>query len=122
MGREHAWGAAIGAGVGTGAGLVAGGGKIGTAALGGAGFPAGMKAGDLASMSTVDAILYNMETTDINLGDLVKKSFEEKFAANGANTYGNEPLRYRTEPELVRTALTGVSQIVGDYLISDLNE
>lgn len=185
MGREQAWGAAIGAGVGTGVGLAAGAGKIGTAALGGAGFAAGLKAGDLASMSTVDAILYNMETANINLGDLVKKSFEEKLAAsgrfkivgdnepadaqieltvfnwgfaltqgfssvvyptiavngvmkrgdeliwqrnepitafNGANTYGYEPLRYRTEPELVRTALTGVSQIVGDYLVKDLNE
>lgn len=185
MGREQAWGAAVGAGVGTGIGMAAGASKVATAALGGAGFAAGLKAGDLASMSTTQAILYNIETADINLADLVKKSFEEQLAAsgrfkvvgadepadaqieltvinwgfsltqgfssvvyptiavsgvmkrgdeliwqrnepitafNGANTYGYEPLRYRTEPELLRTALTGVSQIVGSYLVKDLNE
>jgi hypothetical protein len=185
MGREQAWGAAVGAGLGTGVGLAAGAGKVGTAALGGAGFAAGLKAGDLASMSTVEAILYNMESADIDLGKLVKKSFEDQLAAsgrfkivaenepadaeikltviswgfsltqgfssvvyptiavnaamkrgdeliwqrnepitpfNGANTYGYEPLRYRTEPELLRTALTGVSQIAGSYLIKDMNE
>ncbi|MDZ3826912.1 MULTISPECIES: hypothetical protein [Pseudomonas] len=185
MGREQAWGAAVGAGVGTGIGLASSASKAATAALGGAGFVAGLKAGDLASMSTTDAIVYNMETSDINLGTLVKKSFEDQLAAsgrfkvvgdnepadaqieltviswgfsltqgfssvvyptiavsgvmkrgdeliwqrnepitpfNGANTYGYEPLRYRTEPELLRTALTGVSQIVGGYLVKDLNE
>lgn len=185
MGREQAWGAALGAGVGTGVGMAAGASKLGTSALAGAGFAAGMKAGDLASMSTTEAILYNMETADINLGQLVQKSFEEQLTAsgrfkivgenepadaqieltvvnwgfaltqgfssvvyptiivsgvmkrgdeliwqrnepitafNGNNTYGYTPLRYRTEPELLRTALTGVSQIVGSYLIKDLNE
>lgn len=185
MGREQAWGAAVGAGVGTGIGLASSASKAATAALGGVGFVAGLKAGDLASMSTTDAIVYNMETSDINLGTLVKKSFEDQLAAsgrfkvvgdnepadaqieltviswgfsltqgfssvvyptiavsgvmkrgdeliwqrnepitpfNGANTYGYEPLRYRTEPELLRTALTGVSQIVGSYLVKDLNE
>jgi hypothetical protein len=185
MGREQAWGAALGAGVGTGIGMAAGASNVAKAALGGAGFAAGLKAGDLASMSTVDAILYNMQTSDIALDQLVKKSFEQQLAAtgrfkivgendkadaeiqltilnwgfaltqgfsgvvyptiavsgvmkrgdeliwqrnepitafNGANTYGYEPLRYRTEPELLRTALTGVSQIVGRYLIADLNE
>ena len=185
MGREQAWGAALGAGVGAGAGMAAGASNLTKAALGGAGFAAGLKAGDLASMSTVDAILYNMETADINLGELVKKSFEEQLTAtgrfkivgenepadaqieltvlnwgfaltqgfssvvyptiavsavmkrgeeliwqrnepitafNGANTYGYTPLRYRTEPELLRTALTGVSQIVDSYLVKNLNE
>lgn len=185
MGREQAWGAALGAGVGAGVGMAAGASNLAKAALGGAGFAAGLKAGDLASMSTVDAILYNMETADINLGELVKKSFEEQLAAtgrykivgenepadaqiqltvlnwgfaltqgfssvvyptiavsgvmkrgdeliwqrnepitafNGANTYGYTPLRYRTEPELVRTALTGISKIVADYLVKDMNE
>lgn len=185
MGREQAWGAAVGAGVGTGIGLASSASKAATAALGGVGFVAGLKAGDLASMSTTDAIVYNMETSDINLGTLVKKSFEDQLADsgrfkvvgdnepadaqieltviswgfsltqgfssvvyptiavsgvmkrgdeliwqrnepitpfNGANTYGYEPLRYRTEPELLRTALTGVSQIVGGYLVKDLNE
>lgn len=185
MGREQAWGAALGAGVGAGVGMAAGASNLAKAALGGAGFAAGLKAGDLASMSTVDAILYNMETADINLGELVKKNFEEQLAAtgrykivgeneaadahiqltvlnwgfaltqgfssvvyptiavsgvmkrgeeliwrrneaitafNGANTYGYTPLRYRTEPELLRTALTGISKIVDGYLVTDLNE
>jgi hypothetical protein len=185
MGREQAWGAALGAGVGAGAGMAAGASNLAKAALGGAGFAAGLKAGDLASMSTVDAILYNMETSEIDLGELVKKSFEEQLAAdgrfkivgeneqadaqiqltvlnwgfaltqgfssvvyptiavsavmkrgdeliwqrnepitafNGANTFGYEPLRYRTEPELLRTALTGVAQIVDRYLVKDLSE
>lgn len=185
MGREQAWGAALGAGVGAGVGMAAGASNLTKAALGGVGFAAGLKAGDLASMSTVDAILYNMETADINLGELVKKSFEEQLTAtgrykivgenepadaqieltvlnwgfaltqgfssvvyptitvsgvmkrgeeliwqrnepitafNGANTYGYTPLRYRTEPELLRTALAGVSQIVDGYLVKDLNE
>jgi hypothetical protein len=185
MGREQAWGAALGAGVGAGVGMAAGASSLGKAALGGAGFAAGLKAGDLASMSTVDAILYNMETADIDLARLVKKSFEDQLAAtgrfkivseneqadadiqltvlswgfaltqgfssvvyptiavsgvmkrgdeliwqrnepitafNGANTYGYEPLRYRTEPELLRTALTGIAQIADSYLVKDLNE
>jgi hypothetical protein len=185
MGREQAWGAALGAGVGAGVGMAAGASNLAKAALGGAGFAAGLKAGDLASMSTVDAILYNMETADINLGELVKKNFEEQLTAtgrykvvgenepadaqiqltvlnwgfaltqgfssvvyptiavsgvmkrgeeliwqrnepitafNGANTYGYTPLRYRTEPELLRTALTGISKVVGGYLVKDLNE
>jgi hypothetical protein len=185
MGREQAWGAALGAGVGAGVGMAAGASNLTKAASGGAGFAVGLKAGDLASMSTVDAIVYNMETADINLGELVKKSSEEQLVAtgrfkiaaenepadaqieltilnwgfaltqgfssvvyptiavsgvmkrgdeliwqrnepitafNGANTYGYTPLRYRTEPELLRTALTGDTQIVGSYLIKDMNE
>lgn len=185
IGREQAWGAALGAGVGAGVGMAAGASNLAKAALGGAGFAAGLKTGDLASMSTVEAIRYNMETADINLGELIKKSFEEQLTAtgrykvvgenepadaqiqltvrnwgfaltqgfssvvyptiavsgvmkrgeeliwqrnetitplNGANTYGYTPLRYRTEPELLRTALTDISKIVDGYLIKDLNE
>ena len=73
----------MGAGVGAGVGMTAGASNLTKAALGGAGFAVGLKAGDLASMSTVDAILYNMETADINLGELVKKSFEEQQVATG---------------------------------------
>jgi hypothetical protein len=136
-------------------------------------------------MSTVEAIVYNMNSADINLGEMVRKSFEERLAAtgrfkvvdeqedadaelqltvnnwgfaltqgfssvvhptinvtgilkrdedrvwqrtenitafNGANTYGYTPLRYRTEPELLRTALGGVSQIVDEHLVKDLTE
>ncbi|SNS63953.1 MULTISPECIES: hypothetical protein [Pseudomonas] len=185
LGREQALGAALGAGVGAGIGMASGASNLATSALSGAGFAAGMQAGKLASMSTVDAILYNMESSDIDLGELVKNSFEEQLAAknhfkvvddtvqadaeiqltvtswgfsltqgfssvvyptiivtgvmtrgneliwqrsepitafNGANTYGYTPLRYRTEPELIRTALTGIAQIVDRYLVEDLME
>lgn len=185
IGREQAWAAAVGAGAGVGVGMAAGASRLTRAALGGAGFAAGLAAGNLASMSTVDAILYNMEAADINLGELLKKSFEEQLnatgrfkivgenesadaqvvltvrswgfaltqgfssvvypiigvsgamkrgdevvwqysetitALNSANIYGYTPLRYRTEPELVRTALTGISTIVDSYLIKDLSQ
>ncbi|WP_074752874.1 hypothetical protein [Pseudomonas abietaniphila] len=184
MGREQAWGAAVGTGVGAAAGAAVKASGVGTAALSGAGFAAGMRAGDLASMSTVEALVYNMNRANINLGDIVKKRFEEQLAAsgrfkvvsdqepadafvqltvnnwgfaltqgfssvvyptinvtgilkrneetvwqrteyitpfNGANTYGYTPLRYRTEPELLRAALDGISQIVDDSLIKDLS-
>lgn len=184
MGQEQAWGAALGAGVGVAAGAAVKASHIGTAALSGAGFAAGMKAGDLASMSTVQAIVYQVNAANIDLGGMVKKSFEDQLAAtgrfkvvgehdpadaevqltvnnwgfaltqgfssvvyptinvtgvlkrgdervwqltenitafNGANTYGYTPLRYRTEPELLRTALGGISQIVDQYLVKDLS-
>lgn len=183
IGREQAWGAALGAGVGAAAGAAVKASRVGAAALSGAGFAAGMKAGDVASMSTVEAIVYNVDSANIDLGDMVKKNFETElektgrfkvvgkqepadaelqltvnswgFALtqgfssvvyptisvtgtlkrgeelvwqrtenispfNGANTYGYTPLRYRTEPELLRMALGGISQIAGEYLVKDL--
>jgi hypothetical protein len=54
--------------------------------------------------------------------ELIWQRNEPITAFNGANTYGYTPLRYRTEPELLRTALTGVSQIVDSYLVKNLNE
>lgn len=185
VGREQAWAGALGAGVGVAAGAALNAARIGTAALSGAGLAAGMKAGDLASMSTVEAIVHNMNSADINLGEMVRKSFEEQLVTtgrfkvvgeledadaelqltvnnwgfaltqgfssvvyptinvtgilkrdgnrvwqrtenitvfNGANTYGYTPLRYRTEPELLRTALGGVSEIVDEHLVKDLTE
>lgn len=184
MGREQAWGAALGAGLGVAAGAAVKASQVGTAALSGAGFAAGMKAGDLASMSTVEAIVSNVDTANINLGEMVRRRFEEQLVAtgrfrvvgeqetadaelqltvnnwgfaltqgfssvvyptinvtgilkrgeerlwqrtenitafNGANTYGYTPLRYRTEPELLRTALDGISKIVDQYLVKDLS-
>lgn len=183
MGREQAWGAALGAGAGVAAGAVFKVSGVGTAALSGAGFAAGMKAGDLASMSTVEAIVYNINSANIDLGEIVRKNFADKLATTGrfkivgeqetadaelqltvnnwgfaltqgfssvvyptisvtgslkrrdervwqkteyitpfnsGNTYGYTPLRYRTEPELLRTALDGVSQIVDEQLVKDL--
>ncbi|MDH0747028.1 hypothetical protein N5D61_11795 [Pseudomonas sp. GD03842] len=73
MGQEQAWGAALGAGVGVAAGAAVKASHLGTAALSGAGFAAGMKAGDLASMSTVQAIVYNMNAANINLGGYGQK-------------------------------------------------
>jgi hypothetical protein len=185
MGREQAWGAALGAGAGVAAGAAVKASRVGTAALSGAGFAAGLKAGDLASMSTVEAIVYNVNTANIDLGEMVRKSFAEHLVRtgrfkvvseqepadaelqltvnnwgfaltqgfssvvyptinvtgilkrnedivwqrteyitpfNGANTYGYTPLRYRTEPELLRTALGGIAQIVDEQLVKDLNQ
>lgn len=183
MGREQAWGAALGAGAGVAAGAAFKASGVGTAALSGAGFAAGMKAGDLASMSTVEAIVYSMNSANIDLGEIVRKNFADQLATTGrfkivseqeaadaelqltvnnwgfaltqgfssvvyptisvtgslkrvdervwqkteyitpfnsGNTYGYTPLRYRTEPELLRTALDGVSQIVDEQLVKDL--
>jgi hypothetical protein len=54
--------------------------------------------------------------------ELIWQRNEPITAFNGANTYGYTPLRYRTEPETLRTALTGIAHIVGGYLVMDLNE
>lgn len=43
-------------------------------------------------------------------------------AFNSANTYGYTPVRYCTEPELVRAALTGVSVLVSRSLVEGLNQ
>nr|WP_256580595.1 hypothetical protein [Pseudomonas sp. QTF5] len=48
--------------------------------------------------------------------ELIWQRNEPITVFNGANTYGYTPLHYRTEPELLRTALTVVSQIVDGYL------
>ncbi|MDH0747027.1 hypothetical protein N5D61_11790 [Pseudomonas sp. GD03842] len=53
--------------------------------------------------------------------ELVWQRTEYITPFNGANTYGYTPLRYRTEPELLRTALNGVSQIVDEALVKDLS-
>jgi len=184
MGREQAWGAALGAGLGAGVGMASGASRLGTSALSGAGFAAGLKAGDLASMPTVEAILYLMETENINLGELLKQNFVDELAKNrslkvvsgeeaadaqiqitvntwgfsltqgfssvvypminvdavmtrgaeqlwrqgegvsaftSGNDYGYTPLQYRTEPEKLRMALKGVSEIASKKLSQDLN-
>lgn len=54
--------------------------------------------------------------------ELIWQRNEPITAFNGANTYGYTPLRYRSEPELLRTALTGISKMVDGYLVTDLNE
>ncbi len=56
---------------------------MGSAALIGAGFAAGYKVGDLASMSTVDAIIYNIDSAKIDLGEMVRKGFEDSLVASG---------------------------------------
>ncbi|MCU1741663.1 MULTISPECIES: membrane lipoprotein lipid attachment site-containing protein [unclassified Pseudomonas] len=185
MGREQAWGMALGAGVGAGIGAAAGASNLTKAALGGAGFAAGLKAGDLASMSTVEAIIYQMETEKIDLGTLVTQGVIDQLAQNpsirlvgeqdqadaviqlkidqwgfaltqgfssvvyptiavlaqmtrgdekvwqhvevitafnGANVYGYTPLEYRTEPEKLREALTGISKIVSRSLADDFKQ
>ena len=183
MGREHAWGAALGAGLGAGVGMASGASKLGTAALSGAGFAAGMKVGQLAEMSTPAAILTVMDAENIDVGVLLKQAFVEALGKtsslkvvgddepadaniqltvsewgfrltqgfssvvyptlsvvaqmdrgdemlwrtfetitpfNGQNVYGYTPLVYRTDPEALRRALTGITQISASYLVKEL--
>ncbi len=183
MGREQAWGAAQGAGLGAGVGMASGASKLGTAALSGAGFAAGMKAGQLAEMSTPAAILTVMDAENIDLGVLLKQAFIDALGKtsslkvvgddepadaqiqltvgewgfrltqgfssvvyptltvvarmdrgdemlwrtvesitpfNGQNVYGYTPLTYRTDPEALRRALMGITQISGSYLVKEL--
>ncbi|KTC19284.1 hypothetical protein AO391_21665 [Pseudomonas marginalis ICMP 9505] len=183
MGREQAWGAALGAGLGAGVGIASGASKLGTAALSGAGFAAGMKVGQLAEMSTPAAILTVMDAENIDVGVLLKQAFVEALGKtsslkvvgddepadaniqltvsewgfrltqgfssvvyptlsvvaqmdrgdemlwrtfetitpfNGQNVYGYTPLVYRTDPEALRRALTGITQISASYLVKEL--
>nr|WP_286670926.1 hypothetical protein [Pseudomonas quebecensis] len=183
FGREQAWSAALGAGVGAGVGMASGASKVGTAALSGAGFAAGMKLGQLAEMPTPVAILTVMEAEKIDLGVLLKQGFIDALGKtstlkvvgddepadaqiqltvaewgfrltqgfssviyptlnvlaqmnrgdemvwrtseaitpfNGQNVYGYTPLTYRTDPEALRRALTGITQISGRYLVQEL--
>ncbi|MFQ6350691.1 hypothetical protein ACQRBV_08250 [Pseudomonas sp. R11F] len=183
FGREQAWGAALGAGLGAGVGMASGASKVGTAALSGAGFAAGMKLGQLAEMPTPVAILTVMDAEKIDLGVLLKQGFIDALGKtstlkvvgddepadaqiqltvaewgfrltqgfssviyptlnvvaqmdrgdkmiwrtseaitpfNGQNVYGYTPLTYRTDPEAVRRALTGITQISGQYLVKEL--
>lgn len=183
FGREQAWGAALGAGLGAGAGMASGASKVGTAALSGAGFAAGMKLGQLAEMPTPMAILAVMEAEKLDVGVLLKqgfvdalgktstlkvvgddepadaqiqltvsewgfrltqgfssviyptlsvvaqmnrgdemiwRTFETVTPFNGQNVYGYTPLTYRTDPEALRRALTGITQISAQYLVKEL--
>ncbi|KAA0978047.1 hypothetical protein [Pseudomonas sp. ANT_H12B] len=183
MGREQAWGAALGAGLGAGIGMASGASRLGTSALSGAGLAVGLKTGDLASMSTVEAILYVMETEKIDLGELLKQNFVAELNKNSSlkvvgddevadaqiqltvdrwgfsltqgfssvvypvinvvavmnrgdeqlwqqgdgvtpftsgNDYGYTPLQYRTEPQTLRLALKGVTEIVSQPLAEGL--
>ncbi|ELQ09218.1 lipoprotein [Pseudomonas fluorescens BRIP34879] len=183
FGREQAWGAALGAGLGAGVGMASGASRVGTAALSGAGFAAGMKLGQLAEMSTPAAILTVMDAENIDVGVLLKQGFVDALSKtstlkvvgddepadaqiqltvtewgfrltqgfssviyptisviaqmdrgdqmiwrtfetitpfNGQNVYGYTPLTYRTDPEALRRALTGITQISGQYLVKEL--
>lgn len=183
MGRGQAWGMALGAGLGAGVAMASGASRVATAAVSGAGLAVGLKAGDLASMSTVEAIVYVMEAEKIDLGELLKQSFIADLTSNSSlqvvgdddeadahiqlvvlgwgfsltqgfssvvyptlqvsavmtrgdeqlwlqsvgvtpfsfgNNYGHTPLQYRTEPQTLRSALQGVSQIGSKKLVDDL--
>jgi hypothetical protein len=52
---------------------------------------------------------------------LIWQRTEYISASNGGNTFGYEPKRYRTEPELLRTALDGISKIVDEAIVKDLS-
>ena len=82
MGREQAWGMALGAGLGAGVAMASGASRAATAAVSGVGFAGGLKAGDLASMSTAEAIIYVMEAEKIDLGELLRQNFIAQLASN----------------------------------------
>ncbi|HEX8596296.1 MAG TPA: hypothetical protein VF682_23880 [Pseudomonas sp.] len=61
-------------------------------------------------------------TASMKRGDqLLWQRTEYISAFNGGNTFGYEPKRYRTEPELLRTALDGISRIVDEAIVKDLS-
>lgn len=61
-------------------------------------------------------------TGSMKRGDqLIWQRTEYVTPFNGGNTFGYEPKRYPTEPELLRTALDGISKIVDEAIVKDLN-
>ncbi|UUN88963.1 hypothetical protein [Pseudomonas extremorientalis] len=57
----------------------------------------------------------------MNRGDeMVWRTSEAVTPFNGQNVYGYTPLTYRTDPEALRRALTGITQISSGYLVKEL--
>lgn len=57
----------------------------------------------------------------MNRGDeMVWRTSESITPFNGNNVYGYTPLTYRTDPAALRQALTGITQIAGQYLVKEL--
>ncbi|NWA27973.1 hypothetical protein HX870_20825 [Pseudomonas gingeri] len=75
---NQAWGAGLGAGAGAATGMLTGASSVGTNASTGVGAVAGTKVADVATKDVSRAILNNMQTNDIDLGKLVRKSFDDR--------------------------------------------
>lgn len=82
----QAWGAGLGAGAGAATGMAAGASSAGTSALAGAGSVAGTKAADGATVDISQAILNNMQAHGIDVGQLVRESFERRIKQEGLFT------------------------------------
>ena len=52
--------------------------------------------------------------------EMIWRTFEAVTPFNGQNVYGYTPLTYRTDPEALRRALTGITQISAQYLVKEL--
>nr|WP_251029309.1 hypothetical protein [Pseudomonas fluorescens] len=52
--------------------------------------------------------------------EMVWRTSESITPLNGQNVYGYTPLTYRTDPAALRQALTGITQIAGQYLVQEL--
>lgn len=97
----QAWGAGLGAGAGAAAGMVAGASSAGTSALTGVGSVAGTKAANGATADISQAILNNMQAHDINLGQLVRESFEKRIKQEGLFTIVAEGEKADADVELM---------------------
>ncbi|WP_434558555.1 hypothetical protein [Pseudomonas sp. Z4-20] len=82
----QAWGAGLGAGAGAATGMAAGASSAATSALAGAGSVAGTKAADGATVDISQAILDNMQAHGIDVGKLVRESFERRIKQEGLFT------------------------------------
>lgn len=181
---DQAWGAGLGAGAGAATGMVASASKAGTSALTGVGTVAGTKVADGVTRNVSQAILDNMQKNNVDLGKLVRKSFEDRIQKetlftvvadgeradaeveimvsqwglclknystvlypvigingfmkrdgvsvwrdfetvsvfNDGNTQAYTPEQYATDPNVLRTAFTHVSDLVVGKLVEHLRK
>ncbi|MCF7535510.1 hypothetical protein [Pseudomonas petrae] len=97
----QAWGAGLGAGAGAATGMAAGASSAGTSALTGAGSVAGTKAANGAKADISQAILNNMQAHGIDLGQLVRESFEKRIKREGLFTIVAEGEKADADVELM---------------------
>jgi hypothetical protein len=97
----QAWGAGLGAGAGAATGMAAGASTAGTSALAGVGSVAGTKAADGATVNISQAILNNMQAHGIDLGQLVRESFEKRIKREGLFTIVAEGEKADADVELM---------------------
>ncbi|MCJ8207041.1 hypothetical protein [Pseudomonas sp. RGM2987] len=97
----QAWGAGLGAGTGAATGMAAGASSAGTSALAGAGSVAGTKVADGATADISQAILNNLRAHDIDLGKLVRASFEERIKRERLFTIVAESEKADAEVEIL---------------------